>query len=97
MAEQSFTPGILPWALSYLDFGVVGVTIEGFIIGSFQRAVYVRFIMKKNMAMFAIMISACYAPVFVYATPIIYLIIGLLLSYLKNRFPSKISLSVSPA
>ena len=96
MAEQSFTPGILPWALSYLDFGIFGVAIEGFFIGSFQRAVYMRFTIKKNMAMFAIMISACYAPVFVYATPIIYLTIALFLSFIKNRFPSKISLSASP-
>jgi MFS family permease len=32
LAEQSFTPGLLPWAAYYLDFGIFGV----FIFGVFQ-------------------------------------------------------------
>ena len=97
MAEQSFTPGILPWGLSYLDFGVFGVAIEGLLIGSFQRAVYLRFMMQKSMVMFIIMISTCYVPVFVYATLPIYLLIALLLGFLKNGFLSKKMLSATPA
>lgn len=85
MAEQGATPGIEPWALSYLDFGVIGVAFEGFLIGSFQRAVYMRFMAQKNnIAMFIIFISACYIPVLAYATPILYLTIALFLGVLND-------------
>jgi oligosaccharide repeat unit polymerase len=89
MAEQSYTPGILFWSLSYLDFGVLGVAIEGFIIGSFQRAVFVRFLMNKNVATFVLLISVCYVPVFPYSTPIIYITIALLLGLLNYKSISK--------
>lgn len=89
MAEQSFTPGIEPWALSYLDFGVIGVAFEGFLIGSFQRAVYMRLVAQKNIPMFIIFISACYIPVLAYATPILYLTIALFLGFLNDGFGIK--------
>jgi uncharacterized membrane protein (UPF0136 family) len=33
LAEKSFTPGLLPWAADYLDFGVIGVLISGLFRG----------------------------------------------------------------
>jgi oligosaccharide repeat unit polymerase len=89
MAEQSYTPGILFWSLSYLDFGVAGVAIEGFLIGSFQRAVFVRFLLNKNVATFILLISVCYVPVFPYSTPIIYITIALLLGLINYKYISK--------
>ena len=84
LAEEGSTPGIVVWALSYLDFGVIGVVAEGFLIGSFQRAIYLRFQRHRSMATFVLLISACYFPVLAYATPAIYLAISLLLGKLME-------------
>jgi oligosaccharide repeat unit polymerase len=84
MTEQGATPGFSPWALSYLDFGLIGVALEGFLIGSFQRAIYMRFLEQKNIGLFILMVSACYTVIFSYATPIIYLIIALILNGFFN-------------
>jgi hypothetical protein len=39
-AELGSTDGILPWAASYLDFGVFGVAVEGLILGFVAKAVF---------------------------------------------------------
>lgn len=89
LAEEGTTPGIVVWALSYLDFGIIGVIAEGFLIGSFQRAVYLRFERQKSLAMFMLLVSACYIPVLAYATPAIYLAVSYLLGKLTEGFGGK--------
>jgi oligosaccharide repeat unit polymerase len=79
MAEEGTTPGIVGWALSYLDFGTIGVAAEGFLIGSFQRAVYIQFLRQKSIGLFIVLVSSCYFSILAYATPIIYLTIALVL------------------
>ncbi len=94
MAEQGATPGIISWALSYLDFGVIGVALEGFIVGSFQRAIYVKFLERKNIGLFIIMVSSCYVGMFSYATPVIYIAIAVILNgFIKLRISSQLSLT----
>lgn len=89
LAEEGTTPGIVVWALSYLDFGTTGVIAEGFLIGSFQRAVYLRFERHRSLSMFMLLVSACYIPVLAYATPAIYLTVSFLLGKLTEGFGSK--------
>lgn len=86
MAEDGTTPGMMVWALSYLDFGAFGVAMEGFVLGSFQRAVFLNFRRRRGIAMFTVLLSACYVPIFPYATPVLYLTIASLLGVGLNRF-----------
>jgi len=39
-AELGSTPGILPWAASYLDFGAVGVAMDGLVTGLVARGAF---------------------------------------------------------
>lgn len=89
LAQEGSTPGMPVWALSYLDFGVLGVVAEGLVIGSFQRAIYLQFARQKSAAMFMVLISACYIPILVYATPAIYLTIAFLLGRLMEGFGTR--------
>ncbi len=52
MAELGHTPGILPWALAYLDFGVVGVFLNGLAVALWQRLTYEHFL-KHRQSFFA--------------------------------------------
>jgi len=40
MTELGHTPGILPWSLAYLDFGVLGVFVCGVFSGFLKRLSY---------------------------------------------------------
>jgi oligosaccharide repeat unit polymerase len=48
MAELGHTPGILSWALSYLDYGLLGIVISGFLYGVFSKVVYEHFLKNKE-------------------------------------------------
>lgn len=39
-AELGATPGILPWAASYLDFGWAGIVVDGLVTGLIARAAF---------------------------------------------------------
>lgn len=68
-AEQGHTPGVLPWALSYLDFGAVGVFIFGFIAGFVRRGAYESFLNnQKSIFAFVIMAQLSLIGIFAYAT-----------------------------
>lgn len=60
MAEQGHTPGVLLWITYYLDFGVVGVIIQGAFIGSISRAIYMEFIKNKDAGAFLMSIPFCF-------------------------------------
>jgi len=53
-AELGATPGILPWAASYLDFGVVGVIVEGLLSGVVARFAF--FLLKARKDLVAILL-----------------------------------------
>lgn len=48
LAEMSHTPGILIWAGSYLDFGVVGVFAAGVVSALVQRMAYEHFLSHRD-------------------------------------------------
>jgi oligosaccharide repeat unit polymerase len=80
-AEQGATPGVLPWALAYLDFGVVGVFISGVFTGFIRRGAYELFLSNRESVLaFVLMIQLSLMPVFAYATLPLILIIGIVLS-----------------
>jgi hypothetical protein len=54
-AEQTSTPGLLPWAASYLDFGLLGVGASGIFAGSCYRWVY-RFQVSRTQSILAFII-----------------------------------------
>lgn len=61
-AELGHTPGILPWLVPYMDFGVLGVTAYSIFLGSFSRAVYQEFLRNRNLGSFLLMTSFCFVP-----------------------------------
>lgn len=79
-AEVGATPGVLPWALAYLDFGVVGVFFSGVFAGFIRRGAYESFLAnQRNIFAFVLMIQLSLMPVFAYATLPLIIIIGILL------------------
>lgn len=73
-AESGATPSPLPWAVSYLDFGILGVFIEGLLLGIFQRATY-EFFLKNKQCFFAFVLAIHFSiwPVWTFS-PLIFVI-----------------------
>lgn len=59
-AETGNTPGILSWALAYLDFGVIGVFVSGLLTGFWQRAAFEHFL-KHRKSFFAFLLMMQFA------------------------------------
>ena len=47
-AASGNTPGVLEWALAYLDFGVIGVFLFGIMSGIWQRMAYEYFLKQRH-------------------------------------------------
>ena len=67
-AAQGHTPGILPWALSYLDFGILGVFVAGLGKGLWQRMAYEHFLRhRQGLFAFLLMLQFSLWPVLTFA------------------------------
>lgn len=67
-AEMGHTPGILPWALAYLDFGVFGVFLHGVVSGLWLRMSYEYFLgHRESLMAFVLMIHLSITGVFWFA------------------------------
>jgi hypothetical protein len=60
MAEKGHTPGVLLWITYYIDFGLAGVFAYGIFLGSFSRAVYLKFLRSRDVGSFMLMIPFCF-------------------------------------
>jgi oligosaccharide repeat unit polymerase len=47
-AEEGHTAGILPWTSAYLDFGVLGVFLMGFLTGLLRRVAFEHFLTHRT-------------------------------------------------
>lgn len=75
MAELGHTPGILPWALAYLDFGVLGVFLNGFGVSLWQRIGYEYFLNhQQSFFAFVFLMQIALWPVMTFAPFIIVVI-----------------------
>lgn len=88
-AEAGHTPGILAWALAYLDFGALGVLGSGILTGLWQRASYEYFLRNRDSVVaFALMVHFSIWSIFSYAPPAVALLLCILFSaYLRVRVP----------
>jgi oligosaccharide repeat unit polymerase len=59
-AEQGHTPGVLSWITYYMDFGLIGVILNGVFLGSFSHAVYCNFLKTRDAGSFLLMIPFCF-------------------------------------
>jgi hypothetical protein len=67
--EQGYAPGFLGWSLSYLDFGLVGVFVMGYLASMAQRAVYEHYLARRrSLFAFLFMIQFCLWSVLPFAT-----------------------------
>ena len=60
MAETGNTPGILLWAMAYLDFGVMGVFASGLLGGFWQRGSF-EYYLKHRQSFFAFLLMMQFA------------------------------------
>lgn len=69
MAATGNTPGVLGWALAYLDYGVVGVFLSGAWAGLLQRSAYEHFFRhKQSFFAFLLMMQLAMWPPLPFAT-----------------------------
>lgn len=82
MAEIGNTPGFLSWTLSYLDFGIIGVFIDGILISMWQRAVYEYYLNhRESFFSFLFMVQFTLFPLLPAATIVITIALALGLSF----------------
>lgn len=76
-AEQAFSPAVMPWAVSYLDFGIVGVFLSGLIKGlTFKWTLNYFIKVNKGLLGFIIFLKLGeLVEVFIYTQPLLFLLI----------------------
>lgn len=80
-AEMGATPGMLPWAIGYLDFRIVGVFFSGLFTGFIRRGAYESFLShRRSIFAFILMIQLSLMPIYAYATVPLICIIGIFFS-----------------
>lgn len=87
-AAAGNTPGILPWALNYLDFGLIGVFVGGIVVGVARRAAYEAFLANMNSIFaFLLMVQIALGGIFAYATLPLMIVLGICLSiFYRKRY-----------
>jgi oligosaccharide repeat unit polymerase len=81
MAELGHTPGILSWALPYLDYGLTGVVISGFLYGVSSKVIYEHFLKNKECFFsFILMIQLTLWQILIYSPVIVTIFLCALLS-----------------
>lgn len=86
-AELGDTPGILPWALWFLDFGAFGVLFYAIIIGFIRRGFYDFYLSNsKSIIAFIFMVNFSLIQILAYATlPIVVFICFIFSLFIKKR------------
>jgi oligosaccharide repeat unit polymerase len=87
-AAAGNTPGILLWAGFYWDFGMAGVFLLGWVMGSFQRAAYEYYLRNKERFFpFLLMIQFSLFLILPFATPLLTIVLlGSVLLFFRLRF-----------
>ena len=66
VAEKGHTSGYLIWSEYYLDLGITGVILYGFILGLFKRCLFNAFLKNKNnFPLFCLTIHFCFKTIWV--------------------------------
>lgn len=94
-AALGHTPGLLPWALAYLDFGVAGVFFDGMMLGLWKRMAFEHFLSQRQaFFVFILMVQICFWPVWIFA-PLFFVIVLCLVQsvFLRLRFLSTATVS----
>jgi hypothetical protein len=86
-AERGHTPGVLPWTLSYLDFGFIGVLFSGIMAGLWRRATYEYFLgHRESFFAFVVMCHFSLLPIWFFAPlPILVVLLSTQAIYLRLR------------
>lgn len=89
-AAAGNTPGLLPWSLAYLDFGLIGVFATGWLQGVWQRATYEYYIdHRENVFAFLLMVQFGIWAVFTLAPAVLLLgwlvVVGIVLRVRASR------------
>lgn len=100
-AQEGGTPGLLVWSLSYLDFGLFGVFIDGLFVGIFQKSAFDYFLKnRENFFAFLLAIHFSIWPIWTFAPLVLVIIISLSqfifikLSWQINRHTQKCTTNI---
>jgi hypothetical protein len=74
-AAQGITVGYLPWSLTYMDFGVLGVFLEGMLRATLQRMAYEHYrLHRSRFFAFMLMILVSLLAIYIFA-PLIFVVV----------------------
>jgi hypothetical protein len=98
MAKHGSTPGLLPWSLSYLDFGVAGVFVSGCLQGVWQRGAYEYYLRDRaSLVAFLLMVQSGIWGIFALATPLLLLVwLVAVVVLLRLRFLPRAQAGLAP-
>jgi hypothetical protein len=72
MAEKGSTPGVTPWTLAYMDWGVLGAALAGLVAGRIRDAFHRAYTHQRNsIVMFVAYVQFSLWPFLLYASPAI--------------------------
>jgi hypothetical protein len=83
-AEKGHTVGTVPWITYYLDFGVYGVALGGFLTGYMLEHIRKVFMNNKSVLTFILMFHFSFTPILKFF-PSLYVLLILLMWSLVNR------------
>lgn len=85
-AALGYTPGVLPWSLAYLDFGVAGVFLYGLFGGIWQRMAFEYFLgHKQQLIAFMLAMQFSIWPIWTFAPLMFILVLSIFQSiYLRT-------------
>jgi hypothetical protein len=97
-AERGHTPGILPWAVAYLDFGAIGVFFSGYISGLLRRVPFEHFLRhRESFFAFSLMVHFSFREIWLFLPlPLVFVLALAQATFLRLVLVKSTSASLAP-
>jgi hypothetical protein len=97
-AERGHTPGILPWAGAYLDFGVIGVFFSGYVSGLLRRVPFEHFLRhRESFFAFSLMVHFSFREIWLFLPlPLVFVLALAQATFLRLVLVKSASASFAP-
>lgn len=97
-AARGHTPGILPWTVAYLDFGVIGVFFVGYLSGLLRRVPFEHFLAhRRSFFAFSLMVHFSFRAIWLFLPlPLVFVLAVLQATFLRLVLVKPTSASFAP-